>query len=600
MGHIANKIDAKDKKLSEVLNGQRYRIDAFQREYRWQRKHIEALVSDLTISFMNNYSDSDTIEDYDNYDCYYMGPIVLCQDRNELSIVDGQQRLSSFTLLLIFLFHAQSRLNLERDYLRDLLPFFYVTKAGKKTLVLNVETRQKVIEHLLTNPDTIFEDQIELEASEAIDVNSPMDVSVQNIIERYEDITVLFPNEILSAAKLPLFIEWLLEKVILVEVKAYNMENAYTIFETMNDRGMTLSPTEILKGFLLSKIGNENRSDEMNQFWKARIADIISETKLDGDLDFFRAWLRAKYAVSIRTKQVGSENEDFELIGTQFNSWVKNNPSKTFLKHPDDYYFFIQSDFSFYSELYIKIFKSRNYSSETYENLYITNFYPLADSLFYPLMLSPISKLDDEFTIEKKISLVAKFIDCYITWRTMQKKSITQSTIRHPMYELTKEIRNLEVEELKGHLFNELSRTSISSTIDIHHQMDNWGFYHYFFARILFHLNSLDCDFNDLLRSRKQSSFVLSRIFEHNDRPEEIDENHWETLINSIANFCLVRRYDLQVIETKRKPSSRLNYLLKQSYLLETASAPLDISILEFLNRRDEALRHLTLDIWKF
>ena len=52
MAHIANKIDAKDKKLSEILSGQRYKIDVFQREYRWQRVHIEALISDLSLSFL--------------------------------------------------------------------------------------------------------------------------------------------------------------------------------------------------------------------------------------------------------------------------------------------------------------------------------------------------------------------------------------------------------------------------------------------------------------------------------------------------------------------------------------------------------------------
>src|SRR5690606_20868284 len=125
MAHIANKIDAKDKKLSEILYGQRYRVDSFQREYRWQRKHIEALISDLSISFLNSYQQGDTIEESSTYDCYYMGPVVLCEDKNELSIVDGQQRLTSFTLLLIFLYHLQSTIQ-TNDELRDLKDHLYV------------------------------------------------------------------------------------------------------------------------------------------------------------------------------------------------------------------------------------------------------------------------------------------------------------------------------------------------------------------------------------------------------------------------------------------------------------------------------------------
>jgi uncharacterized protein with ParB-like and HNH nuclease domain len=62
----------------------------------------------------------------------------------------------------------------------------------------------------------------------------------------------------------------------MVEVKAYSLENAFTIFETMNDRGLSLNSTEILKGILLSKIEDEVKSEEMNKFWKERIAEIKS------------------------------------------------------------------------------------------------------------------------------------------------------------------------------------------------------------------------------------------------------------------------------------------------------------------------------------
>ena len=45
----------------------------------------------------------------------------------------------------------------------------------------------------------------------------------------------------------------------LVEMIAYTDENAYTIFETMNDRGLNLSPTEMLKGFILSRFNDRSK-----------------------------------------------------------------------------------------------------------------------------------------------------------------------------------------------------------------------------------------------------------------------------------------------------------------------------------------------------
>lgn len=589
MAHIANKIDAKDKKLSEILFGQRYRVDSFQREYRWQRRHIEALISDLSISFLNSYKIGDTIEDSISYDCYYMGPVVLCEDKNELSIVDGQQRLTSFTLLLIYLHHQQNNIN-SKDELRELTNHLYVRKAGKKTLILNVESRNSVIEHLLSNPDEMFENS---------ESNEVIDESVVNIISRYEDITVLFPDDIKSNDVLPLFIEWLLERVILIEVKAYSMENAYTIFETMNDRGMTLSPTEILKGFLLSKIEDESKSDEANDFWKNRISKLNRETKFDADLDFFRAWLRAKYAVTSRATKVGAENEDFELIATQFNSWVKGNTKKVYLKDSNDYYFFIISDFDFYSELFIKIFEYKNFDVDEYSEVYINNFYPIADSLYYPLILSPISKIDDESTIHSKVLLVNNFIDIYTNYRILSNKSITQSSIRYYIYDLIKEIRNNTLEDLKHIL--KLRVDDIYSKEEGYkklHVMNNWGYYHYFFARIVYFLDKKEnLNFQDLIRSKKQNSFVLQRIFEDNEIEKFDTNSNFNPYFDAVANFCLIRRYHLEEFNSKRNINTKLKFLIRNNYLPEMEDRDYRNSI-DFLLDRDSSLNKLVNVIW--
>lgn len=63
-----------------------------------------------------------------------MGSIVLCEDKGTLSIVDGQQRLTSFTLLLIFLHHAQRKLELPENLFKDLKPYLYPTKGGKDNI----------------------------------------------------------------------------------------------------------------------------------------------------------------------------------------------------------------------------------------------------------------------------------------------------------------------------------------------------------------------------------------------------------------------------------------------------------------------------------
>jgi uncharacterized protein with ParB-like and HNH nuclease domain len=598
MGHIANKIDAEDKKLSEVLSGKRYRIDAFQREYRWQRKQIEALISDLSLSFLKSYKEDDKIEDYTEYDCYYMGPIVLCEEKTELSIVDGQQRLTSFTLLLIYLLHAQDKLEIPKEIKKDFTQYLYVSKAGKKTLVLNVDKRNNVINHLIANPDILYNSEDSpLEPTDNSLGNIP-DESIINILSRYEDIETFFPIEINNPNTLPIFIEWLLDKVVLVEVKAYSMENAYSIFETMNDRGLTLNPSEILKGYLLSQINDDEKSEEANEFWRKRVAEIKNVTASENsDIDFFRAWFRAKYAVTKRKSGKDSTNEDFELIGTNFHNWIKNNREKVYLKTSDDFYFFIKSDFDFYSDLYLKLFELKNYAIEEFDDIYISSFYPIADSLFYPLMMSSVSKIDDLDKIDEKIKLVGKFVDVYINSRTLTGKSITQTGIRNSIYDLVRNIRDVNFFELRPFLQELLEDID---NIPVLFLMNNWGYYHYFFSRIIYHFDDSE-DFLELQRSRKQRSYILVRIFGKEEMSDNYEESRLQSFMNSAANYCLIRRYDSEEV-SKRKGLRKMKYLQKQNYLPEMSKYTFDEhwSIGDFIGSRDAKLREVISEIWEF
>lgn len=594
MAHIANKVDAKDKKLFEVFSGQRYKIDIFQREYRWQRMHIESLISDLTTSFLKSYNEGDSIEECNSYDCYYMGPIVLCEgEKGDLSIVDGQQRLTSFTLLLIYMNHQQKELGIDEDVVADINQYIYVKRGGKKTLVLDIESRNFIINKLIDNPSALLHNN-DYSQSE----------SNQNIINRYEDICTLFPNEIKTKEVLPVFVEWLLHKIVLVEVRAYNTENAYTIFETMNNRGLTLNPTEILKGYLLSKIVEkhdefETKAEEANTFWINRIHKIKNTTEYnESDLDFFRAWLRAKYAETQRAKKIDSENEDFELIGTQFHSWVKNNSKKIGLQKPEDYYYFIRSDFDFYSSIYLQIHQYKYQYDVNQECLYINAPYTIADSLSFPLLLSPVSKIDNEEEIEKKINIVSRYIDCFTNIRMLQNRTITQSSIRNSLYELVKKIRNNDADSLLATLQTEYNGLISSSDIysSLQH-MNNSGYYHYFYARIMYSLDSSN-DFKSYLRSRKHDSYVLTRVFSMEDIDNQFDEPTLFAYCNSVANYTLLRKSEIENYPDGGDVSEKISFLRTIQPLL-TPEIETD-SAMEFISTQEERLKELSKQIWAF
>ena len=102
MSHLENKIDAKNRSISDVLHSKKYTVDYYQREYSWQQKHIEQLVTDLATAFLGEYESRHERREVENYNSYYLGPFVLSEKEGKRSVIDGQQRLTSLTLILVF------------------------------------------------------------------------------------------------------------------------------------------------------------------------------------------------------------------------------------------------------------------------------------------------------------------------------------------------------------------------------------------------------------------------------------------------------------------------------------------------------------------
>lgn len=558
---LSNNIQANSRKLFELLQN-KYIVDYFQREYKWQFKHIEQLLIDLEASFLSNYDGGDEIQDIvGKYNSYYLGPVVICEKGNIRSIVDGQQRLTSITLLLIYLDNLQK----DSDDPEDINQLIFSKKGGRKSYNIEVPDRTKVL-------DALFK-------GENYDTTDENDESVVNMIDRYTDITNIF-SEDLKGDKLPLFIEWLKEKVVFVEILAFSDENAYTIFETMNDRGLNLSPTEMLKGYLLTHIKEPEKVEELNLIWKNKISNLHKYSTQE-DLEFIRAWLRSQYANSIRSGSRGAENEDFEKIGTRFHTWVKDNHKKINLIKSDSFYYFIKGDFEFYSSIYEKIKKFENTYTKGVERLYLSSYWGIASSLSYPLMMAPINKLDDEHTIIQKLNTVSSFIDILVVTRAINYKGNSQSFLRYIIYSLVKEIRNKSIEELKEILKEKLhtNKEQLSALEKFAYTNGSRKFIHYLMARCVLHVEraiygNSEINMNNLMAARKQSRFVLSPIisdytkYENSFKNEEI----FTLTEKKMGNFILIPN-PISVGFCSDFEPSKINRLSKEFRLTQTLAS---------------------------
>ena len=144
MSKLNNKIEAHDRSITEVLDDKKYTVDYFQREYKWEERHIEQLVSDLTSSFLNEYRPEHKRKDIENYNSYYLGPFVVSVKDGQRSIIDGQQRLTSLTLLLIYLNNLQKELGLS-EKLESLI---FSEKYGEMSFNIQVDERISCMESL--------------------------------------------------------------------------------------------------------------------------------------------------------------------------------------------------------------------------------------------------------------------------------------------------------------------------------------------------------------------------------------------------------------------------------------------------------------------
>ena len=237
--------------------------------------------------------------------------------------MDGQQRLTSLTLLLIYLDRLQREIPLEWQV--DITSLIYSTRYGVNSFNLNVAERIPWLDSLTKGeiPDATGQPP-----------------SIQNLTNRYNDIADSFPSDLKEGA-LPYFLDWLTENVMLVEITASSDDDAYTIFETMNDRGLSLTPTDMLKGYLLANIANDDISrTRAGYIWKEQ-TNKLRDLGKDGDADCIKDWLRSQYADKIRERHKGAVPEDFEKIGTEFHRWVRDNRDRIGLMNGEKFASFI-------------------------------------------------------------------------------------------------------------------------------------------------------------------------------------------------------------------------------------------------------------------
>lgn len=431
----------KTETLYDILNNKTFTIDVYQREYRWGRKQISQMIEDLTDCFLDNYNRScfkheDTGEVAD-YGYYFMGSIIRTGDDSTREIIDGQQRLTSLTLLLMYI----NKLLHDNDNhaLDHMLPNMICSSpyGGKKTYNINVDERK-------TCMDNLFEGNLNF---------VPENESSKNILDRYIDISELFSDEITSDI-LPYFGFWVMRKVLLLEIITPSKQDAHTIFITMNDRGLSLNSAEMLKAYILNEINDSKDKAEVNSKWQKIVEKIKTESGADqsgvvntADVEFISVWLRGNYARTLRENKKDSEDKDYEQLGEKFYEWVRKNAKTGMgLKTSSDFKDFILKEMTQVAEVYSRIKKYSQVFTEGYESV----FYNANRDLNYQtlLIISSIDRNDSADIVNQKIKLVSRFVDIFASNKILNYKKANFNTNKVTLFKVLVNIRNQNVKDI--------------------------------------------------------------------------------------------------------------------------------------------------------
>ena len=303
---------------------------------------------------------------------------------------------------------------------------------GSKSFNINVDDRQDCMNAIFNDTD--------------FDITGAGE-SVKNLYGRYQDIQDVFPEDITDDMLLH-FCDWVAEKVFFIEIVATTEQDAHKIFVTMNDRGLSLTSTEMLKGYLLSEIKSDSIREKMNGLWKEKVL-ILKKDDDKGDETFIKAWLRAHYAETIRETKAGAVNKDFDIIGGSFHKWVRDERDKLGLNGSDDFELFIKK-FAKFAEVYERIRQAETTFAE--ETKYVYYNAQINFTLQPQLLLAPVCYEDSWPVIVEKINLAARFIDVLIVSRVTNYRSVDYSTIKNFVFNVTKDIRMTDISTLKQKL----------------------------------------------------------------------------------------------------------------------------------------------------
>lgn len=275
---MTQSIQSQDIKIADVFQGF-YLVPDYQREYVWQPEQVEQLLTDI----YNEFSDSSNGQPPE----YFIGSIVVCPGKNSvLDLIDGQQRMTTLFLALCAI----------RDRFEALGHSPPGAMSSQIAATATDERGQDVFRYRL---ELQYEDSgnvlVEIAEKKFNSEGANATRSTRNMANAYASILAFLSQQFgTDHEALRAFYGYFSNKVKLIRIQTEDIAKALKIFETINDRGVGLDSTDLLKNLLFMK-SNEAEFDALKTGWK-ELQDTIYKAG-EKPLRFLRYFIFSEYNV---------------------------------------------------------------------------------------------------------------------------------------------------------------------------------------------------------------------------------------------------------------------------------------------------------------
>ncbi|MBD1938305.1 DUF262 domain-containing protein [Microcoleus sp. FACHB-68] len=261
-----------------------FTIPLYQRPYAWTTEQAGEMLEDL-IAFLG-----DGYKSIENVNPYFLGSIVLIKgDSPEADVVDGQQRLTTLTILL-----AALRSLMQTEKAKHLTPFLYEIgnrfKGSKDNYRLTLRERDAEFFKKNIQKEGGINNLAELNSAVLSDSQKNIKENALLFIKRLQE---------LPESKQDDLAEFIITQCFMVVVSTPDMDSAYRIFSVLNDRGLDLSYTDILKSEIIGKIPETAQQEAYTAKWEAIEERLGRETFKDLFAHIRMIYRKAKQSESI-------------------------------------------------------------------------------------------------------------------------------------------------------------------------------------------------------------------------------------------------------------------------------------------------------------